>query len=99
MALPQMQNIVAVQGFSFNGNGLNSAIAFVPLKDFSERKGEEDSAQAISAKATQSLLFRSEENTSELQSLMRNSYAVFYLNKKKTLSTLKHNHVIVNHTH
>ncbi|AEC19545.1 putative efflux system transmembrane protein [Pusillimonas sp. T7-7] len=57
MALPQMQNIVAVQGFSFNGNGLNSAIAFVPLKDFSERKGEEDSAQAISAKATQSLLF------------------------------------------
>src|SRR3546814_12605976 len=24
MALPQMQNIVAVQGFSFNGNGLRS---------------------------------------------------------------------------
>ncbi|MDS1141479.1 efflux RND transporter permease subunit [Pusillimonas sp. SM2304] len=57
MDQPQMQNIVTVQGFSFNGNGLNSAIAFVPLKDFSERKGEADSAQAISAKATQSLLF------------------------------------------
>src|SRR5690606_18122939 len=56
-ALRQLQSIVAVQGFSFNGNGLNSAIAFVPLKDFSQRKGEEDSAQAISAKATQSLLF------------------------------------------
>src|SRR3546814_7251715 len=27
---------------------------------------------------------RSEEHTSELQSLMRNSYAVFCLNKKKT---------------
>src|SRR3546814_6982625 len=27
--------------------------------------------------------FRSEEHTSELQSLMRNSYAVFCLNKKK----------------
>src|SRR3546814_997020 len=29
-----------------------------------------------------SLLFRSEEHTSELQSLMRNSYAVFCLKKK-----------------
>src|SRR3546814_7775038 len=28
--------------------------------------------------------FRSEEHTSELQSLMRNSYAVFCLKKKKT---------------
>src|SRR5690606_11185923 len=40
-----------------NGNGLNSAIAFVPLKDFSERKGYENSAQALSAKAVQNLLF------------------------------------------
>src|SRR3546814_4542110 len=30
------------------------------------------------------LVARSEEHTSELQSLMRNSYAVFCLNKKKT---------------
>src|SRR3546814_5671383 len=29
-------------------------------------------------------LYRSEEHTSELQSLMRNSYAVFCLKKKKT---------------
>src|SRR3546814_10497949 len=33
---------------------------------------------------------RSEEHTSELQSLMRNSYAVFCLKKKKTISTLNH---------
>src|SRR3546814_1171455 len=32
-------------------------------------------------------LGRSEEHTSELQSLMRNSYAVFCLNKKKQLKT------------
>src|SRR3546814_5839413 len=32
----------------------------------------------------QHLAARSEEHTSELQSLMRNSYAVFCLNKKKT---------------
>ncbi len=54
---PQVENIITVQGFSFNGNGLNSAIAFVPLKDFSERKGAENSAQAISGKAMQNLLF------------------------------------------
>src|SRR5690606_5753976 len=54
---PQVENIITVQGFSFNGNGLNSAIAFVPLKDFSERKGYENSAQALSAKAVQNLLF------------------------------------------
>src|SRR3546814_8169095 len=34
---------------------------------------------------------RSEEHTSELQSLMRISYAVFCLKKKKQLSTDKHN--------
>src|SRR3546814_2478768 len=32
---------------------------------------------------------RSEEHTSELQSLMRNSYAVFCLKKKKTRYTVK----------
>src|SRR3546814_7342886 len=32
---------------------------------------------------------RSEEHTSELQSLMRTSYAVFCLKKKKILKTLK----------
>ncbi len=55
--LPETKNIVAIQGFSFNGNGLNSALAFVPLVDFSERKGKESSAQAIAAKATQTLMF------------------------------------------
>ncbi len=57
MKLPQVANIITVQGFSFNGNGLNSAIAFVPLKDFSERKGPADSAQAISGVAMGKLLF------------------------------------------
>ena len=57
MALPQVADIIAVQGFSFNGNGLNAAIAFVPLKDFSERKGPGDSAQAISNTAMGRLLF------------------------------------------
>src|SRR3546814_1776392 len=34
---------------------------------------------------------RSEEHTSELQSLMRTSYAVFCLKKKKTKETIKYN--------
>lgn len=55
--LPETENIITVQGFSFSGTGLNSAIAFVPLKGFSERQGPGQSAQALSAKATGSLLF------------------------------------------
>src|SRR3546814_1246223 len=35
---------------------------------------------------------RSEEHTSELQSLMRISYAVFCLKKKKTIIIISHNH-------
>src|SRR3546814_6677085 len=38
---------------------------------------------------------RSEEHTSELQSLMRNSYAVFCLKKKKTKS-ISHNNTLNN---
>src|SRR3546814_9719930 len=41
--------------------------------------------------------FRSEEHTSELQSLMRISYAVFCLKKKKKQTTNKHN--LQNNTH
>src|SRR3546814_4551439 len=36
---------------------------------------------------------RSEEHTSELQSLMRTSYAVFCLKKKKPLHSNKHQHL------
>src|SRR3546814_10884575 len=35
---------------------------------------------------------RSEEHRSELQSLMRISYAVFYLKKKKVKKNIKHDH-------
>src|SRR3546814_10678042 len=39
---------------------------------------------------------RSEEHTSELQSLMRTSYAVFCLNKKKQTDTKTHRHISTN---
>jgi multidrug efflux pump len=56
LAQPQVENIIAVQGFSFNGNGLNAAIAFTTLKDFDQRKGRNDSAQAVSFGALNHLL-------------------------------------------
>ncbi|WP_353171701.1 efflux RND transporter permease subunit [Paracandidimonas soli] len=57
MNQPEVENIIAVQGFSFNGSGLNAAIAFVTLKDFAERKGAEHSAETVANKAIGSLLF------------------------------------------
>src|SRR3546814_5568676 len=42
---------------------------------------------------------RSEEHTSELQSLMRSSYAVFCLKKKKKEKGTIHFHKTVTHTH
>jgi len=56
MSQPAVENIITVQGFSFNGNGLNAAIAFSTLKDFSERKDPKDSAGAIAFAAFQKQL-------------------------------------------
>ncbi|MBO1113568.1 efflux RND transporter permease subunit [Bordetella petrii] len=56
MSLPAVENIITVQGYSFNGNGLNAAIAFSTLKDFSERKDPKDSAGAIAFAAFQKQL-------------------------------------------
>src|SRR3546814_2515682 len=41
--------------------------------------------------ADRAAIARSEEHTSELQSLMRNSYAVFCLKKKKKTTAIKNN--------
>src|SRR3546814_6400764 len=55
-----------------------------PLTDFLNRRALISSGQALIAEATRE---RSEEHTSELQSLMRISYAVFCLKKKKNTYT------------
>lgn len=47
---PAVQNVVAMQGFSFSGNGPNAALVFVTLKDWAER-GASHSAQAIADRA------------------------------------------------
>ncbi len=51
---PAVANVVAIQGFSFSGNGANAALAFVTLKDWSER-GADSSAQAVADRANAQL--------------------------------------------
>ena len=48
---PEVQSMVGVLGFSFSGQGQNAALAFVTLKDWSERHGPGQSAQEVAARA------------------------------------------------
>jgi multidrug efflux pump len=48
---PEVKSMVGVLGFSFSGQGQNAALAFVTLKDWSERKGPESSAEALAGRA------------------------------------------------
>ncbi len=47
---PEVQSMVSVLGFSFSGTGQNAALAFVPLKDWSEREGPKSNAQAVAGR-------------------------------------------------
>jgi multidrug efflux pump len=48
---PEVQSMVGVLGFSFSGQGQNAALAFVTLKDWSEREGKAHSAEALAGRA------------------------------------------------
>lgn len=48
---PEVQSMVGVLGFSFSGQGQNAALAFVTLKDWSERHGPGQSAQDVANRA------------------------------------------------
>jgi multidrug efflux pump len=52
----EVKSVVGVVGFSFSGSGQNAGLAFVSLKDHSERKGDEHSAQALSKRAFGALM-------------------------------------------
>ncbi|ECB6928300.1 efflux RND transporter permease subunit [Salmonella enterica subsp. enterica serovar Heidelberg] len=47
-----VESVFTVNGFSFSGQGQNSGMAFVSLKPWEERNGEENSVEAIIARAT-----------------------------------------------
>src|SRR3546814_1398300 len=57
-----------------------------------------DKLEQITIPRLDDAVTRSEEHTSELQSLMRNSYAVYCLKKKKTKKT-KRKRTVTNRTH
>ena len=48
---PEVQSMVGVLGFSFSGQGQNAALAFVTLKDWTEREGPGHSAQDLADRA------------------------------------------------
>ena len=51
LAQPEVKAIVTVAGFSFSGQGQNAGLAFVMLKDWSERHDASQSAQAVAGRA------------------------------------------------
>jgi multidrug efflux pump len=50
-----VDSLFTVQGFSFSGSGQNNAMAFVKLKDWSERESEETSVNAVAGRAMAAL--------------------------------------------
>src|SRR3546814_3829438 len=70
---------------------------FSPLTGRAGRRlynGDDSALVLLRKEAARETRERSEEHTSELQSLMRISYAVFCLKKKKNTSNLKHQNTI-----
>src|SRR3546814_9279804 len=63
--------------------------AVIPLVDRAAGEGADGAADDRADRAVAAAARRSEEHTSELQSLMRISYAVFCLKKKNKKNTTK----------
>ncbi|MBQ1764394.1 MAG: efflux RND transporter permease subunit, partial [Aquincola sp.] len=53
---PEVDSMVSVLGFSFSGTGQNAALAFVVLKDWEERKGENNTAAALAGRTFGALM-------------------------------------------
>jgi hydrophobe/amphiphile efflux-1 (HAE1) family protein len=48
---PEVDSLITVAGFSFNGRGQNSALSFIRLKDWSERPGAFHKVQGVIGRA------------------------------------------------
>jgi multidrug efflux pump len=48
---PEISDVIALTGFSFNGRGQNAGLAFARLKDWSQRKGAAHHVQGIISRA------------------------------------------------
>ncbi len=53
---PEVANMVSVLGFSFSGAGQNMALAFIPLKDWDERKGDGQDAGSLAGRITGAMM-------------------------------------------
>ncbi|QBE62173.1 efflux RND transporter permease subunit [Pseudoduganella lutea] len=51
-----VDSVFSVAGFSFGGNGQNNGMAFVKLKDWAERPGDENTGAAVAGRAMGALL-------------------------------------------
>ncbi len=49
-SMPEVKNLIAISGFSFSGSGQNMAMAFAPLKDWSERSAPGSDAASVAGK-------------------------------------------------
>jgi multidrug efflux pump len=56
MAEPAVKSIFTVQGFSFGGSGQNTGIAWVNLKDWSERESADLGVQSVAGRAMGALM-------------------------------------------
>src|SRR3546814_2523646 len=82
----QMVEMFGVLGLQKRGNLLHQHVAHAKIDSVLDKAVHELVSGVIRVSAPHSA-DRSEEHTSELQSLMRISYAVFCLKKKKTKHT------------
>ena len=51
LAQPEVDSLITVAGFSYNGRAQNSAFSFIRLKDWDEREGAEHSVDGLVARA------------------------------------------------
>ncbi|MBA5639392.1 efflux RND transporter permease subunit [Duganella sp. LX20W] len=51
-----VESVFSVAGFSFGGNGQNNGMAFVKLKDWSKRPGEENHSASIAGRAMEAIM-------------------------------------------
>ncbi len=56
MKQPEVENVVAIAGFSFTGQGQNMGLSFITLKDWSERKAAGSDATSVAGRITGAMM-------------------------------------------
>ena len=55
-SLPEVDSVIGISGFSFSGDGQNMALAFINLKDWSERTASGTDSSTLAGKLTGALM-------------------------------------------